>query len=676
MNGIEFLVSHHTLVRKHLKGEVIPHLTASAFKRTKDEFSSRLSSLDVADSRTGRGQPSSSGVEFKRQMEHLSHCLRQWSHQQKCCFLEELLRHSSTVQIQFLYTVLQPSVHRDFMYTMRTRFPEIEFSPISTHITRHIKKRLREVKKLRSFYRVDSAYIQQDEEVARVKFPPLLHNNFFPPKKKYIGFDYFNHEAKKSRGHDPETDDSLSSNKMSSNFSSTLSLDRTPRNKKTDSMNDTNVSMSDTVTVSVLNLPTEAKELLNCYRHRWTDSKRNEFLEQLILSLDPRQIYFVSKYLSFKQQKDLVGLLPRKLALKILSHLSVRQLLIACKVSKRWHSLASSNTLWKAKCQEVTIHVPIPSKPNWKLVYRDNCHLRYNWNNARYQSLELVGHTQSVQCVTCYGDKVATGSADQTIIIWDIHTGVMEQTLTGHSKGVWCVQFFTKHLLLSGSFDTTIRMWNLRTGQTTRTFFGHKNQVLCIKLRGTLMVSGSQDKMAKLWDVGRTLLVHTLSGHSAAVFSVDMSEDCQVIVTAAGDKTVRLWDKNSGQPIKCVWVSPNNSIMTISYSQGYFVCAYDLTICLYKGSKVVRTFDEHRQRVESVKLIITDADNGEGYLVSAGQDGLIKYWSLTEDQSLQTLSGHQQAINSIFVDEVYLASASSDKTVRVWNFNVGIDYQS
>ncbi|KAI8752844.1 F-box protein MET30 [Biomphalaria glabrata] len=184
MNGIEFLVSHHTLVRKHLKGEVIPHLTASAFKRTKDEFSSRLSSLDVADSRTGRGQPSSSGVEFKRQMEHLSHCLRQWSHQQKCCFLEELLRHSSTVQIQFLYTVLQPSVHRDFMYTMRTRFPEIEFSPISTHITRHIKKRLREVKKLRSFYRVDSAYIQQDEEVARVKFPPLLHNNFFPPKKK------------------------------------------------------------------------------------------------------------------------------------------------------------------------------------------------------------------------------------------------------------------------------------------------------------------------------------------------------------------------------------------------------------------------------------------------------------------------------------------------------------
>uniref|UniRef100_A0A2C9KU49 F-box domain-containing protein n=1 Tax=Biomphalaria glabrata TaxID=6526 RepID=A0A2C9KU49_BIOGL len=294
---------------------------------------------------------------------------------------------------------------------------------------------------------------------------------------------------------------------MSSNFSSTLSLYRTPRNKKTDSMNDTNVSMSDTVTVSVLNLPTEAKELLNCYRHRWTDSKRNEFLEQLILSLDPRQIYFVSKYLSFKQQKDLVGLLPRKLALKILSHLSVRGLLIACKVSKRWHSLASSNTLWKTKCHEVTIHVPVPSKPNW-----------------------------NVQCVTCYGDKVATGSADQTIIIWDIHTGVMEQTLTGHSKGVWCVQFFTKHLLLSGSFDTTIRMWNLRTGQTTRTFFGHMNQVLCLKLRGTLMVSGSQDKMAKLWDVGRTLLVHTLSGHSAAVFSVDMSEDCQVIVTAAGDK--------------------------------------------------------------------------------------------------------------------------------------------
>ncbi|KAH9519421.1 hypothetical protein Btru_075494 [Bulinus truncatus] len=680
MNGLEFLVSHHALVRKHLKGEIIPHLTDSAFKRTKKEMDDKLACVTLSESRRGRGHPSPSGVEFKRQQEYITFCLSKWNHQQKCCFLEQLLRHSSSTQIQLLYTVLQPSVHRDFMYTMRTRFPEIEFSPISTHVTRKIKKRLREMKKLRSFYRIDSAYVQGDEDVARVKFPPLLHETFFATKKKLVGLETGKQSMKEKKASNSlDVDKSLPSDYNTS----TISLSRTPRkDNRNDNSSETNrfkeietVSGQPTVTSSVLNLPWDSKPIITWYTRLWSDCRRNEFLEQMIQSLDARQIYFMSKYLSFKQQKDIVGLLPKKLALKILAHLSVGELLVASVVSKRWHRLADSNILWRGKCKEVTIHVPVPSKPNWKRVFCDNFHLRYNWDNARFKTVELVGHAQSVQCVTCHGDLVATGSADQTIMIWDINTGEVEQILTGHSKGVWCLQFFTRHLLISGSFDGTIRMWNLRTGLTTRTSLGHKGQVLCLKLRGCLLVSGSHDKTVKLWDVSRSLLVHTLTGHTSAVFSVDISEDSTVVISAAGDKTVRLWDKCSGQLLKCVWVSPNNSIMTISYSQGYFVCAYESTVCLYKGSKLVRTFGEHRQRVESVKLIISDPDNAEGYLLTAGQEGLIKYWSLTEDNSLQTFTGHQQAINSIYVDELRLATASSDKTVKIFNFNVGLDVQ-
>ena len=58
---------------------------------------------------------------------------------QRCALLEALLRRSNYTQFQFLFTVMQPSLHRDFMYTAHTRFPDIEFKPISTHISRELK---------------------------------------------------------------------------------------------------------------------------------------------------------------------------------------------------------------------------------------------------------------------------------------------------------------------------------------------------------------------------------------------------------------------------------------------------------------------------------------------------------------------------------------------------------
>lgn len=41
---------------------------------------------------------------------------------------------------------------------------------------------------------------------------------------------------------------------------------------------------------------------------------------------------------------------------------------------------------------------------------------------------------------------------------------------------------------------------------------------------------------AKIWNIKRCLLVHTLSGHDGAVFSVDVTEDSSLVITASADK--------------------------------------------------------------------------------------------------------------------------------------------
>ena len=82
---------------------------------------------------------------------------------------------------------------------------------------------------------------------------------------------------------------------------------------------------------------------------------------------------------------------------------------------------------------------------------------------SKFKCLEtLKGHSYGVLSVAYSpdGKRIISGSADETIKIWDANTGECLKTLEGHSNGVISVAFSpdgTK--IISGSADTTIKIW-------------------------------------------------------------------------------------------------------------------------------------------------------------------------------------------------------------------------
>ncbi len=60
--------------------------------------------------------------------------------------------------------------------------------------------------------------------------------------------------------------------------------------------------------------------------------------------------------------------------------------------------------------------------------------------------------------MTLGGRHMATGSLDKTIRVWSLADNHCVRTLTGHLKGVWCLRFFARNLLLSGSYDASIKV--------------------------------------------------------------------------------------------------------------------------------------------------------------------------------------------------------------------------
>lgn len=110
----------------------------------------------------------------------------------------------------------------------------------------------------------------------------------------------------------------------------------------------------------------------------------------------------------------------------------------------------------------------------------------------------LKAHTDAVEsldfCETM--PLLASGSIDGLIIIWDVITMRVRHTFQ-HREAVTRVQFIKNScILVSSSADNTIVVWDARGGTCIHSFKGHQDTVLDFRFAGNKIVSGGDDGVA------------------------------------------------------------------------------------------------------------------------------------------------------------------------------------
>ncbi|KIW89805.1 uncharacterized protein Z519_09234 [Cladophialophora bantiana CBS 173.52] len=120
--------------------------------------------------------------------------------------------------------------------------------------------------------------------------------------------------------------------------------------------------------------------------------------------------------------------------------------------------------------------------------------------------LTCEGHSGSVRSVvfSADGSRIASGSDDNTVRVWDVQTGACEQTLEGHSDTVNSVVFSADgSRIASYSDDKTVRVWDVQTGACEQTLEGHSSLVNSVVFLadGSRVASSSDDKTVRVWDV-------------------------------------------------------------------------------------------------------------------------------------------------------------------------------
>jgi len=143
---------------------------------------------------------------------------------------------------------------------------------------------------------------------------------------------------------------------------------------------------------------------------------------------------------------------------------------------------------------------------------------------------------------------------------------------------------------------------------------------------GKVLASASGDKTIKLWNLETGEEKLSLTAHKLAINALAFSPDGKVLASASGDKTIKLWNLETGE------------------------------------EKLSLT--AHKLAINALAFSCDGAT-----LASASGDKTIKLWNLETGEEKLSLTAHKLAINALAFspDGATLASASGDKTIKLWN---------
>ncbi|CAK8697091.1 unnamed protein product [Clavelina lepadiformis] len=418
---------------------------------------------------------------------------------------------------------------------------------------------------------------------------------------------------------------------------------------------------------------------------RWSAKDKIHVLDNLINVCQPHEVRHMLEIIEPQFQRDFISLLPKELALYVLSFLEPRDLLMAAQTCKYWRILAEDNLMWREKCMEEGIQEPYVSKviknswkskknnaigvcSAWKAAYLRQVRIEMNWRDGNEKiSKVLKGHDDHViTCLQFNGSRIVSGSDDNTLKVWSAVSGKCLRTLTGHTGGVWASQM-RKNLIISGSTDRTLKIWNSDTGACVHTLYGHTSTVRCLALHENIVVSGSRDATLRVWDIDTGACLHVLMGHMAAVRCV--CYDGRKVVSGAYDYMIKVWDPETEECLHTLQ-GHTNRVYSLQFDGTYVVSgSLDTSIRVWEveTGTCLHTLMGHQSLTSGMEL-------KNNILVSGNADSTVKVWDILTGECLKTLEGtnkHLSAVTCLQFHGKFVITSSDDGTVKLWDIKTG-----
>ena len=271
---------------------------------------------------------------------------------------------------------------------------------------------------------------------------------------------------------------------------------------------------------------------------------------------------------------------------------------------------------------------------------------------------------------------LALGREDGTIVVWDVRSNRVLQTLGGHSLAVFGVAFVPGPRgarLVSVGGDGLIQIWDPEAGgQPLNTLLGHSGAIYSLAVRpdGREIATGGEDGKVRTWDpaTGRADLPPL--DHGASISALAYDPTGTTLASGGMDRTVRVWSATSGRR-RLGPLSHPHQLTSLAFSpDGRLLAGGGGATDLGK----IQIWDASNGAVSSTVDCPRGVDSlsfspDSRRIATCGSDAVVQVWDAIGGHETLSLAGHRSRVSAVlFVPpDQRLYSAGRDGVVKLWD---------
>ncbi|KRT78475.1 WD40 domain-containing protein [Oryctes borbonicus] len=294
------------------------------------------------------------------------------------------------------------------------------------------------------------------------------------------------------------------------------------------------------------------------------------------------------------------------------------------------------------------------------------------------------GHSKGVAAIRWFprtAHLLLSASMDCRIKIWEVYNEQRcVRTYYGHRQAVRDINFNNcGKQFLSAGYDRYIKLWDTETGQVVSRFTSRKIPY-CVKFnpdrnKQHLFVAGTSDKKIICWDIRSGDIVQEYDRHLGAVNSITFVDDNRRFVTTSDDKSLRVWEWDIPVDMKYIADPTMHSMPAVTPAPNgkWLACqSMDNKIVIFSA---LNRFKMNRKKTFSGHMVAgyacsLDFSPDMSYLVSGDADGKCYVWDWKTTKLYKKWKAHEDVCISVLWhphEPSKLVSAGWDGLIKYWD---------
>jgi WD40 repeat protein len=266
-----------------------------------------------------------------------------------------------------------------------------------------------------------------------------------------------------------------------------------------------------------------------------------------------------------------------------------------------------------------------------------------------------------------------------SIIGWHL---VYDFVAHSHQATIQALAYNPAQEFLASADDQTIKFWDINNQRCAKALSVQGLQTFALSPDSQQVVTAAQNDRLQLWQIQaeqpQPVQLAQLSGSRRGIRQLEFSQDGQHVLSLGKDETVRVWHLEF-QQLRHIFKDRSYTAMICCPDQQTLLLGdyigqlhrYHLTSArhLNTGSVLIS-----RQPISGIAI----TPNGKMAAIRSLAENNIELWDLEANQPLVTLKGHNRPVTGLSFCPLgqYLASSSTDRTVKIWQIRTGTVHQT